>query len=119
MASIRFCMFSNWNGERLHSRPMGAFVRRAEDAIYFFTDDRAHKDEEIRAYPGFASPLRIRMGRNTSPCPARRKSIPTAPRSRNSGLCRQRYGGVLRIIRTFGSSKSRLNRPNTGTRRET
>jgi len=51
MASIRFCMFSNWNGERLHSRPMGAFVRRAEDAIYFFTDDRAHKDEEIRAYP--------------------------------------------------------------------
>jgi general stress protein 26 len=51
MQSIRYCMFSNWNGTRLHSRPMGAFVRPDEGAVYFFTDERAHKDEEIRRYP--------------------------------------------------------------------
>ena len=51
MEKIRFCMLSNWNGAKLHSRPMGAFVRRQESAVYFFTDERAHKDEEIREYP--------------------------------------------------------------------
>ena len=51
MTSISFCMLSNWDGERIHSRPMGAVVRRQENAIYFFTDDRAHKDHEIRQYP--------------------------------------------------------------------
>ena len=30
---------------------MGAFVRPDENSIYFFTDDRAHKDDEIRQYP--------------------------------------------------------------------
>ena len=51
MESVRFCMFSTWNGRELRSRPMGAFVRREEEAIYFFTDARAHKDEEIVQYP--------------------------------------------------------------------
>lgn len=50
MTSISFCMLSNWDGERIHSRPMGAVVRQDEGAIYFFTDDRAHKDDEIRQY---------------------------------------------------------------------
>lgn len=51
MKKIRFCMFSNWDGSKLHSRPMAAFVRPDEGAIYFFTDERAHKDEEIRQHP--------------------------------------------------------------------
>jgi general stress protein 26 len=51
MESIRFCMLSNWDGSKIHSRPMGAFVRRDEGVVYFFTDDRAHKDEEIRQHP--------------------------------------------------------------------
>ena len=51
MESLRFCMFSTWTGKQLRSRPMGAFVRRSEEAIYFFTDVRAYKDEEISAFP--------------------------------------------------------------------
>lgn len=51
MESIRLCMFSNWDGRRIRSRPMSAFVRRDEGALYFFTDERAHKDDEIRRYP--------------------------------------------------------------------
>jgi general stress protein 26 len=51
MESVRFCMLSAWNGTKLRSRPMGAFVQRQEGVIYFFTDVRAHKDEEIREFP--------------------------------------------------------------------
>jgi general stress protein 26 len=51
MESVRFCMLSTWNGRELRSRPMGAFVRREEGVIYFFTDARAHKDEEIVRFP--------------------------------------------------------------------
>lgn len=60
MEQVRFCMLSNWDGTRLHARPMGAFVRRKEGAIYFFTDARAHKDDEIARFPqvcvAFADP---------------------------------------------------------------
>jgi general stress protein 26 len=53
-------MFSTWNGTKIRTRPMGAFVRREEGAIYFFTDARAHKDEEAAAFPkvslGYADP---------------------------------------------------------------
>lgn len=51
MESVLFCMLSNWDGKKIHSRPMGAFIRRKEGAIYFFTDARAHKDNEIQQYP--------------------------------------------------------------------
>ncbi|HVV63429.1 MAG TPA: pyridoxamine 5'-phosphate oxidase family protein [Pseudolabrys sp.] len=60
MEQVRFCMLSTWDGKRLRARPMGAFVRRAESAIYFFTDARAHKDGEIERFPqvcvAFADP---------------------------------------------------------------
>jgi general stress protein 26 len=60
MEAVRFWMLSTWNGHELRSRPMGAFVRRDEGAIYFFSDERAHADDEIRQYPqvnvAFADP---------------------------------------------------------------
>ncbi len=60
MESVRFCMLSTWNGKHLRSRPMGAFVRRQESLLYFFTDLRAHKNEEIDRFPqvclAFADP---------------------------------------------------------------
>src|SRR5262245_9331938 len=64
MTSISFCMFSNWDGKKLHSRPMGAFVRRDEGAIYFFTDHRAHKEEEIRQYPNVCLAFADTHGQN-------------------------------------------------------
>ncbi len=51
MDKVAFCMFSSWTGSTLRSRPMGAFVRPQEGAVYFLSDARAHKDEEIREYP--------------------------------------------------------------------
>jgi general stress protein 26 len=49
--SIRFCMLATWDGTKLHSRPMGVFPRRDDNALYFFTDARAHKDGENCRHP--------------------------------------------------------------------
>ena len=51
MKKITFCMLANWNGQVLRSRPMAAYLRREDHAIYFLTDARHHKDDEIQQYP--------------------------------------------------------------------
>ena len=51
MKTISICMLTTRDGEEIRSRPMGAFVRRDEGVIYFLTDARRHKDEEIAANP--------------------------------------------------------------------
>src|SRR5687768_14113136 len=51
MEKISFCMLATWNGTELRSRPMDARVRRTENAIYFLTDARHLKDDEIARYP--------------------------------------------------------------------
>ena len=62
MESMRYCMLSTSSGQQLRSRPMAAFVRRSEGSIYFLTDQRAVKDEEIEQSPQvclcFADPRR-------------------------------------------------------------
>lgn len=54
MEKIGFCMLSTREGEDIRSRPMAAHVERDEHAIYFLTDVRNHKDDEIRAEPNVA-----------------------------------------------------------------
>jgi general stress protein 26 len=54
------CTLTTWNGSQLHSRPMAAFVRRRNDAIFFLADARSFTDPAIRTFPGvsltFADP---------------------------------------------------------------
>jgi hypothetical protein len=40
MKKIGICMLASWDGRELQARPMGAYVRREEDAIYFLADER-------------------------------------------------------------------------------
>ncbi|WBU30119.1 pyridoxamine 5'-phosphate oxidase family protein [Rhodopseudomonas palustris] len=47
MKKITFAMLATRDGEKIRSRPMAAYVRPEEGAIYFLTDVRRHKDEEI------------------------------------------------------------------------
>jgi general stress protein 26 len=58
MEKISICMLTTHDGARIRSRPMAAFVRRNDDAVYFLTDAQDHKDEEIGDNPnvglGFA-----------------------------------------------------------------
>lgn len=46
---IGLCMFVSHDGagDQLRARPMSAHARRDEDAIYFLTDRRSHKDAEV------------------------------------------------------------------------
>jgi general stress protein 26 len=50
MKKISICMLATWDGHELHARPMGAYVRREDNAIFFLSDARRHKDDEIKRY---------------------------------------------------------------------
>lgn len=51
MKKIGFAMLVTHDGEKLRARPMAAYVDRAADAVYFLSDARRHKDDEIRQNP--------------------------------------------------------------------
>jgi general stress protein 26 len=51
MKKIGFAMLVTRDDGKLRARPMSAFVEREENAIYFLTDARRHKDEEIARDP--------------------------------------------------------------------
>ena len=44
---IKICMLATREGETIRARPMGAIGRDSENAIYFLTDAKGHKDDEI------------------------------------------------------------------------
>ena len=52
MKKIGFAMLVTHDGDKLRARPMSAYLEREENAIYFLTDARRHKDEEIARNPG-------------------------------------------------------------------
>lgn len=51
MEKIGLCMLATKDGNTIRSRPMAAFVKREDGKIYFLTDARRHKDNEIDADP--------------------------------------------------------------------
>jgi general stress protein 26 len=51
MTKIGFAMLVTHDGDKLRARPMAAYVDRAADAVYFLSDARRHKDDEIRQNP--------------------------------------------------------------------
>lgn len=57
---IRVCMLTSKDGASLRARPMHAMIDREAGTVSFFTDARAHKDDEVAANPdvclAFAKP---------------------------------------------------------------
>ena len=51
MRKIGFAMLVTRDGDKLRARPMSAYLERENNAIYFLTDARRHKDEEIARDP--------------------------------------------------------------------
>ena len=47
MKKIGFAMLVTRDGDKLRARPMSAYLERENNAVYFLTDARHHKDEEI------------------------------------------------------------------------
>jgi general stress protein 26 len=60
MEKIGTCMLVTWDGERQRARPMAAYLRSQEHAIYFLTDERREKIDEVEHFPivtlAFANP---------------------------------------------------------------
>jgi general stress protein 26 len=52
MKKVGFAMLVTRDGDRLRARPMSAYLERESNTIYFLTDARRHKDEEIARNPG-------------------------------------------------------------------
>ncbi len=48
---INICMFITWDGSRQRARPMAPMAKREEHAIYFFTDEKGAKDNQIEKFP--------------------------------------------------------------------
>ena len=51
MKKIGFAMLVTRDGDKLRARPMSAYLERENNAIYFLTDARRHKDDEIARNP--------------------------------------------------------------------
>jgi general stress protein 26 len=51
MTTIGFAMLVTRDGDKLRARPMSAVIERDQNAIYFLTDARRHKDDEIARDP--------------------------------------------------------------------
>jgi general stress protein 26 len=51
MKKIGFAMLVTRDGDKLRARPMSAYLQREENTIYFLSDARRHKDEEIARNP--------------------------------------------------------------------
>ena len=51
MKQIGFAMLVTHDGEKMRARPMSAYLERESNAIFFLTDARRHKDEEIASNP--------------------------------------------------------------------
>lgn len=51
MDKHHICMLATHDGAVIRSRPMAAHVEPGENAVYFLTDERRHKDDEIIANP--------------------------------------------------------------------
>lgn len=51
MAKLDFCMLVTSAPGGLRSRPMSSIVKSEEGKIYFLSDERASKDDEIASHP--------------------------------------------------------------------
>jgi general stress protein 26 len=47
MKKITFAMLATRDGDKIRARPMAAYLEPEHNMIYFLTDARRHKDEEI------------------------------------------------------------------------
>ena len=58
MDRISTCMLTTHDGDHIRSRPMRAFVRRDEDAVYFLGDAHQHVDRRRNRVSSRASHCR-------------------------------------------------------------
>jgi general stress protein 26 len=50
MKKIGICMLASWDGQELQARPMHAYVRPDDHAVFLLVDAGHHKEDDIRKY---------------------------------------------------------------------
>jgi len=105
MEKISFCMLATWNGSELRSRPMDARVRRKEGVIYFLTDVRHQKDDEIARYPKLNLAFADTDAMKYVSLSGEAELSNDRARSKSFGSRPRRRGGIPPTIRTSASSK--------------
>jgi general stress protein 26 len=101
MKKIGFAMLVTHDGGKLRARPMSAFLEQENNAIFFLTDARRHKDEEIAQNPAINLSF-ADAGSQKYVSIAGTAAFPTiAPRSRSCFRPRRKPGGIAPRIRTF------------------
>ncbi len=48
---IDICMFTTWDGEQQHSRPLSARVKRDEHVVHFLVDVGGEKNAQVERFP--------------------------------------------------------------------
>lgn len=99
---IGICMLVSRDGENLRARPMAAFFDREGHAIYFLTDTKSHKDEEIAHDPHVVLAFADTGGQTYLQSQEWLRSQTTAKGSEACGPPLQRPGGTARTIRISG-----------------
>ena len=100
MKKIGFAMLVTHDGDKLRARPMSAYLEPENNAVYFLSDVRRHKDEEIAKNPASTYHSLTQAIRNTSRSLALPWRRMIAPRSSNCSQRRPKHGGIRPRIPT-------------------
>jgi hypothetical protein len=112
MDKISICMLTTHDGDKLRSRPMAAFVRREDDAVYFLTDAQHHKDEEIRDNPNVG--LAFADGQKFVSVTGHAAVTRDVAKIKELWGHRRKHGGTRPTTRTSACSPSPLTMRNSG-----
>ncbi len=94
MKKIGFAMLVTRDGDKLRARPMSAYLERENNAIYFLTDARRHKDDEIARNPNVNLSFADASDQNYVSVSGTAVSPTTAPRSSSCLRRQRRHGGI-------------------------
>jgi hypothetical protein len=101
MKMIGTCMLASWDGQELQARPMAAYVRPEEHAIFLLADARHHKEDDIKRYDKVCLAFSDTGARNYVSVAGNAEVLADRPRSVSCGVFQRRRSGTLRMIRTF------------------
>ena len=89
---IRTCMLTTLPANRMRSRPMHAIIDRSAGCLWFITEQRGTKDEEIGGAPDVCLAFAA-TGSNTYVSPGAPRYCTMPPRSGNCGAPKRKRGG--------------------------
>ena len=118
VGKVGVCMMTTHFADGLRARPLEARADRDENVIWFLSDRRGAKDDEIAAYPSICLTFIDPRKRFTCRFPGRHRLRAIQSVRRISGTKNSKRGGQkARVTPMFWSSRSGRKEPRFGTGR--